>query len=62
MSQLRRQIDGYLAVRRSPGFRLTRPEKLLTQFAGYLERAGAVTVTTELIGQDREGALANRSF
>ena len=37
----------YLAVRRSLGFRLARPEKLLAQFAGYLEQAGAATVTTE---------------
>jgi integrase len=47
MSSLRLQIAGYLAVRRSLGFRMARPEKLLAQFAGYLEQAGAVTVTTE---------------
>ena len=47
MSRLRLQIAGYLAVRRSLGFRMARPEKLLAQFAGYLEQAGAVTVTTE---------------
>jgi integrase len=47
MSTLRQQIAGYLAVRRSLGFRLARPEKLLAQFAGYLEQAGADTVTTE---------------
>jgi hypothetical protein len=47
MSGLRQQIDGYLAVRRSLGFRMARPEKLLAQSAGYLEQAGAGTVTTE---------------
>ena len=47
MSGLRQQIDDYLAVRRSLGFRMARPEKLLAQFAGYLEQAGAATVTTE---------------
>jgi integrase len=47
MSALGQQIAGYLAVRRSLGFRLARPEKLLAQFAGYLEQAGAGTVTTE---------------
>ena len=47
MSGLRQQVDGYLAVRRSLGFRMARPEKLLAQFAGYLEQAGAGTVTTE---------------
>jgi len=44
---LRQAIADYLAVRRSLGFRLARPEKLLAQFAGYLEQAGAATVTTE---------------
>ncbi len=44
---LRQAVADYLAVRRSLGFRLARPEKLLSQFAGYLEQAGAATVTTE---------------
>jgi integrase len=44
---LRQAIADYLAVRRSLGFRLARPEKLLAQLAGYLEQAGAATVTTE---------------
>ena len=44
---LRQSVADYLAVRRSLGFRLARPEKLLAQFAGYLEQAGAATVTTE---------------
>jgi integrase len=44
---LRQAIADYLAVRRSLGFRLARPEKLLSQFAGYLEQAGATTVTAE---------------
>jgi len=47
MSGLRQQIDDYLAVRRSLGFRMARPEKLLAQFADYLEQAGTGTVTTE---------------
>jgi len=47
MSALRRQVDGYLAVCRSLGFKMARPEKLLAQFVGYLEQAGADTVTTE---------------
>ena len=34
-------IADYLAVRRSLGYKLARPEKLLAQFAGYLEQAGA---------------------
>jgi integrase len=44
---LRQAVADYLAVRRSLGFRLACPEKLLAQFTGYLEQAGAATVTTE---------------
>jgi integrase len=44
---LRPAIAHYLQVRRSLGYKLARPEKLLAQFAGYLEQAGAVTVTAE---------------
>ncbi len=48
MSPLRRALAGYLAVRRSLGYKLARPEKLLVQFITYLEEAGAATITTEL--------------
>jgi integrase len=48
MSPLRQALAGYLAVRRSLGYKLARPEKLLTQFITYLEDAAAATVTTEL--------------
>lgn len=44
---LRPAVADYLQVRRSLGYKLARPEKLLAQFAGYLEQAGAVTVTAE---------------
>jgi integrase/recombinase XerD len=44
---LRPAIVDYLEVRRSLGYKLARPEKLLAQFAGYLEQAGEVTVTAE---------------
>lgn len=47
MSTLRQSLAGYLAVRRSLGYKLERPEKLLGQFIGWLEDAGAATVTTE---------------
>lgn len=46
MSPLRRALADYLAVRRSLGYKLARPEKLLGQFITYLEGAGAQTVTT----------------
>lgn len=47
MSTLRQALTDYLAVRRSLGYRLARPEKLLDQFIAYLEDAGACTITTD---------------
>lgn len=46
-SLLSEEIADYLAVRRSLGYQMARPGKLLPQLAAYLERAGAATVTTE---------------
>jgi hypothetical protein len=46
MSALRRALADYLRTRRALGYKLERPEKLLAQFVGYLEDAGAVTITT----------------
>lgn len=46
MSGLEAAVADYLAVRRALGYKLARPEKLLAQFTAYLDRAGAVTVTT----------------
>jgi integrase len=46
MSPLRQALADYLAVRRSLGYKLAYPEKLLGQFITYLEDAGAATVTT----------------
>jgi integrase/recombinase XerD len=47
MNALTGAVADYLAVRRALGYKLARPEKLLTQLTAYLEQAGAVTVTTE---------------
>lgn len=47
MSPLHQKVADYLSLRRSLGYKLQRAEKLLTQFIGYLEAAGADTVTTE---------------
>jgi len=47
MSALSQAVADYLAVRRSLGYKLARPEKLLGQFTAYLEQAGAATVTAE---------------
>jgi integrase len=44
---LTRAAADYLAVRRSLGYKLARPQKLLAQFIAYLDQAGAVTVTAE---------------
>jgi integrase/recombinase XerD len=46
MSVLRRHLEDYLALRRSLGFKLGRPGQILEGFVGYLEQAGAETVTT----------------
>ena len=48
MSRLGDALEDYLALRRSLGFKLERPGQLLADFTGYLEAAGAPTVTTEL--------------
>jgi integrase/recombinase XerD len=48
MSGLRDALGDYLSLRRSVGFKLERPGQLLEDFIGYLDAAGAPTVTTEL--------------
>jgi integrase len=49
MSALRQALAGYLAVRRSLGYKLDRPEKLLGQFISWLEDTAATTVTTDRV-------------
>jgi len=46
MTALRSALAGYLALRRALGSRLERAEKLLDQFAGYLEAQDASVITT----------------
>lgn len=48
MSALFAALEDYLALRRSMGFKLERAGKLLAQFVGYCDEAGASTVTIEL--------------
>lgn len=43
--QLRHALADYLALRRALGYRLDRPEKLLTQFLSHLESTGQDVVT-----------------
>lgn len=47
---LRDQLADYLALRRALGYRLARPEKLLTQFLDHLQQVGEsrITVTAAL--------------
>jgi integrase/recombinase XerD len=47
MNDLRAELDRYLVIRRSLGFKLARAELLLADFIGYLEASGADTVTTD---------------
>ncbi|MBO0816267.1 MAG: tyrosine-type recombinase/integrase [Actinobacteria bacterium] len=47
MSALRRHLEDYLALRRSLGFKLGRAGLHLESFVGWLEQAGAQTVTVE---------------
>jgi integrase/recombinase XerD len=48
MSPLRAALEDYLRIRRSLGFKLEIDGKILEQFIAFLERAGAIWVTTEL--------------
>ena len=48
MSGLQAHVDEYLRLRRALGFKLKEEERLLGQLVGYLDAAGARTVTTEL--------------
>jgi integrase/recombinase XerD len=47
MTALAGHLDGYLALRRSLGYKLGRPGQMLRGFVSYLEAAGVATVTTE---------------
>jgi integrase len=47
MTPLDQALADYLKLRRSLGYKLQRTEKLLRQFIGYLEIAGAQTVTVD---------------
>lgn len=48
MSELHRHVEDYLRLRRALGFKLRLHGDVLPQFAGYVEAAGAATLTTEL--------------
>src|SRR5665213_187673 len=44
---LRDALGDYLRMRRALGYRLVRPQKLLTQFLDHLDAAGVTAVTTQ---------------
>jgi integrase len=47
MNKLRHALDDYLALRRSLGYKLERAGRLLADFVGHLETAGADTITMD---------------
>lgn len=47
MTQLHPALAEYLSLRRSLGYKLRRPEKLLHQFIDFLEAAGGETITVK---------------
>ena len=48
MTDLHEAVSDYLTIRRALGFKLVEHQRLLPQFASFLEMADADTVTTEL--------------
>ena len=48
MTGLDEAVSDYLTIRRALGFKLVEHQRLLPQFASFVEQAGADTVTTEL--------------
>jgi integrase/recombinase XerD len=48
MSELHRHLEDYLRLRRALGFKLEFPGHVLPSLIGYLEAAGAATITAEL--------------
>jgi integrase/recombinase XerD len=48
MTGLHEAVRDYLTIRRALGFKLVEHQRLLPQFAAFLEQAGADTITTEL--------------
>jgi hypothetical protein len=48
MTGLDEAVRDYLTIRRALGFKLVEHQRLLPQFAAFLEQTGADTITTEL--------------
>ncbi len=48
MNALRESLEDYLTIRRALGYKLTTQGRMLTDFVGFAEQAGARVVTTDL--------------
>ncbi len=48
MSNLRNSVESYIALRRSLGFKLREPSRLLRHFVSFLEEQGITHMTTQL--------------
>ncbi|MGB3677898.1 MAG: integrase, partial [Candidatus Microthrix parvicella] len=48
MSDLANHVDEYLRMRRSFGFKLVFPGRVLPEFVAHVEAAGTDTITVEL--------------
>jgi hypothetical protein len=48
MSAFEQHVSDYLAVRRGLGFKLVTEQRLLADFAAFMQRAGASTITVDL--------------
>lgn len=63
MSDLHEDIDNYLALRRSLGYKLERDERFLHDFAAFVRRSGSDTITTDLaVSWATQPADADRSW
>lgn len=64
MSALHRAVDDYISLRRSLGFKLEDYPWMLHDLVGYLEAAGATTITAELALRwaQRPGSTAHPSY
>ena len=62
MTGLDEAVSDYLTIRRALGFKLVEHQRLLPQFASFLEQAGADTVTTMLAVEWASGASGAESW
>jgi hypothetical protein len=61
MTMLDDAVRDYLTIRRALGFKLVEHQRLLPQFAAFLEQADADTITTELASSGRAALVGLRA-